>query len=84
MVKLCPQCGLNLHRSRAKNFREKLIRLFTPYKAYRCHECRWRGWIADEVASRRFVDRRKQLRVIVSVLTTAILALLVIYVIRAR
>lgn len=84
MVKLCPQCGLNVHRSRAKNIREKLIRLFTQYKAYRCHECGWRGWISDDVASRRFVDRRKQLRVIVGVLTTVILALLVIYVIRTR
>jgi uncharacterized protein with PIN domain len=83
VVKLCPQCGLHVHRSRAKNIREKLIRLLTRYKAYRCHECGWRGWIADD-ASRRFVDRKKQLRVIVGVLTTVMLALLVIYVIRTR
>ena len=43
----CPHCGRvgTLHRSRSRNFREKLIKFLLPYKTYRCKECGWRGFI---------------------------------------
>lgn len=43
----CPHCGKfgTLHRSRSRNFKERMIKLFLPYKIYRCKECGWRGLI---------------------------------------
>jgi hypothetical protein len=44
----CPKCGNHLHRSHSRSFSEKLIKVFSRLKLYRCHECSWRGWLAAE------------------------------------
>jgi len=43
----CPHCGKfgTLHRSRSRNFKERAIKFFLPYKIYRCSECGWRGLV---------------------------------------
>ncbi len=42
----CPHCGKfgTLHRSRSRNFYERAVKFFLPYKIYRCSECGWRGF----------------------------------------
>jgi predicted RNA-binding Zn-ribbon protein involved in translation (DUF1610 family) len=42
----CPDCGAigTLHRSRARNTKERLIKALTPFKIYRCKKCGWRGY----------------------------------------
>jgi predicted RNA-binding Zn-ribbon protein involved in translation (DUF1610 family) len=46
-LQACPHCGKfgTLHRSRSRNFKERLVKFFLPYKIYRCSECGWRGYI---------------------------------------
>lgn len=46
-LEVCPHCGKfgTLHRSRSRNFKERMIKFFLPYKIYRCKECGWRGYI---------------------------------------
>lgn len=45
--KPCPSCGeFTLFRSRHRNFSEMLRKKFTGKRPYRCHKCRWRGWLA--------------------------------------
>jgi len=41
----CPSCKASntLHRSRARNFSEKLLKLAGILKVYRCKNCGWRG-----------------------------------------
>lgn len=44
----CPSCGSNrVHRSRTRNFAERLRRQFSFRRPYRCDACGWRGWSAD-------------------------------------
>jgi len=42
----CPSCTAlaTLHRSRARNMWEQIVRKTTFYKTYRCKECGWRGF----------------------------------------
>ena len=42
----CPSCGAigTLHRSRARNVKEQIIKAVTPFKLYRCKKCGWRGY----------------------------------------
>jgi hypothetical protein len=41
----CPKCGkYELHRSHGRNWFEKAVKKFSPFKVYRCHACSWRGW----------------------------------------
>jgi hypothetical protein len=40
---ICPECSARLHRSHSRNLKESLLKFFTPYKIYRCHDCNWRG-----------------------------------------
>jgi hypothetical protein len=45
--KPCPSCGeYTLFRSRHRNVTEMLRKKFTGKRPYRCHKCRWRGWLA--------------------------------------
>ncbi|HVK39388.1 MAG TPA: hypothetical protein VNA88_12680 [Candidatus Kapabacteria bacterium] len=47
-VHACPHCHTSgkVHRSLARNFREKVARVLLPvYGVYRCHNCNWRGWL---------------------------------------
>jgi hypothetical protein len=47
----CPRCGgTRVFHSRAKSFRDRLLKRALPITFYRCHECNWRrprfvkGW----------------------------------------
>jgi len=44
-MQICPKCQSNrVHRSRSRNWWEKLRRDFSKNRAYRCAACGWRGW----------------------------------------
>ncbi len=75
---LCPQCGGHTHRSHTRGFREKLVKVLTSHKTYRCPECGWRGWLRRVDSS----NNRHTLRTIISVLVTLLITtLLALYVI---
>lgn len=41
----CPKCKSNrIHRSRSRNWWERLRRDFSRNRPYRCEACGWRGW----------------------------------------
>jgi len=41
----CPSCqSYKVHRSRAKNVRERVHKAFTQKRLHRCEHCGWRGW----------------------------------------
>ncbi|MHB8581109.1 MAG: hypothetical protein ACYDA4_14805 [Ignavibacteriaceae bacterium] len=44
----CPSCNQSntLHRSRARNLKEDIIKRFTFFKIYRCRNCGWRGYLS--------------------------------------
>jgi FlaA1/EpsC-like NDP-sugar epimerase/lipopolysaccharide/colanic/teichoic acid biosynthesis glycosyltransferase len=45
MLQCCTQCRRGrLHRSRARNVLERMRRLLTTARLFRCNECGWRGW----------------------------------------
>jgi FlaA1/EpsC-like NDP-sugar epimerase len=42
----CPSCqSRSLHRSRARNFAERVRRSYSPKRLFRCADCSWRGWL---------------------------------------
>ena len=42
----CARCGSrNLRRSRTKGVYERLRKLHTPARPFRCDDCAWRGWL---------------------------------------
>jgi len=47
----CPSCkNINsLHHSRARNLKEKFIKVTKLYKIYRCKSCGWRGYLATVI-----------------------------------
>ena len=48
--KPCPQCGaFMLFRSRHRGWKEELRKYFTGKRPYRCHKCRWRGWLSKQL-----------------------------------
>jgi predicted RNA-binding Zn-ribbon protein involved in translation (DUF1610 family) len=73
--RVCPACGWRVHHSHARGWREKLIRMVTSYKLYRCRECGWRGWLGRP----NFIARKHRLRVILGLLVTLLLTLLLAY-----
>ena len=41
----CPACASQrLHRSLARSRWERIRKLFTHQRLFRCHHCAWRGW----------------------------------------
>jgi predicted RNA-binding Zn-ribbon protein involved in translation (DUF1610 family) len=68
----CPVCGNQIYRSHSRGFTEKTIRVVTGYKAYRCHDCGWRGWLHKK----KFSDRRRMMQT-----TIALLAVLMIVIV---
>lgn len=58
LLESCPHCGRvgTLHRSRSRNFKERMIKFFLPYKIYRCRECGWRGFIYIGLKRKFFGD----------------------------
>ncbi len=57
--KPCPKCGqYKLSRSRSKNMIEKCLKMILPMKTYRCHDCRWRGWIGNRKINQKMSFRK--------------------------
>ncbi len=53
----CPDCrelGV-LHRSRARNTKERIIKSTTFFKLYRCKKCGWRGYRSTLTITRQSV-----------------------------
>jgi predicted RNA-binding Zn-ribbon protein involved in translation (DUF1610 family) len=75
----CPDCGGRIHRSHTRGFNEKLIKTFTPYRAYRCHECGWRGWLTKNDTILRPETRRALIQGVISLLATIIITFLLLY-----
>jgi hypothetical protein len=80
---MCPKCAGPVHRSRTRGFNEKLVKMLTANRTYRCFDCGWRGWLeAADISQQRESRRRRLLRTIISVLVTIIVtALLALYLI---
>lgn len=53
----CPSCkNVNsLHRSRARDMKEKLIKATKLYKIYRCKSCGWRGYLATIIITTKSI-----------------------------
>jgi predicted RNA-binding Zn-ribbon protein involved in translation (DUF1610 family) len=75
----CPDCGERIHRSHTRGFNEKLVKAFTPYRAYRCHECGWRGWLTKSDSILKPDTRRTIIQSVISLLATVIITILVLY-----
>lgn len=45
VINRCPACQKSsAHRSKARWFGERLKKMFTSRRIYRCDSCGWRGW----------------------------------------
>jgi predicted RNA-binding Zn-ribbon protein involved in translation (DUF1610 family) len=75
----CPDCGGRIHRSHTRGLNEKLVKTFTPYRAFRCHECGWRGWLTKSDAILKPETRRAIIQSVISLLVTIILTFLVLF-----
>jgi predicted RNA-binding Zn-ribbon protein involved in translation (DUF1610 family) len=43
----CPACrGYAIYRSKLRGF-ERVKKIFTDERPYRCHDCGWRGWLLN-------------------------------------
>lgn len=74
----CPECKTAgaLRRSRARNFRENIIKRSKIFNIYRCRECGWRG------VKTSFSFRKISLKVILfDILLILISALIIRYII---
>ncbi|MGB9599946.1 MAG: hypothetical protein ACP5KG_12275 [Myxococcota bacterium] len=49
----CPACGNQekVHRSHSIYFWERIVKLFSNYRLYRCHNCGWRGWLHQQTGN---------------------------------
>jgi predicted RNA-binding Zn-ribbon protein involved in translation (DUF1610 family) len=55
---VCPKCGsANIHRSRSRSRWETWRKEITGKRVFRCLECSWRGWGADEGPTATDVER---------------------------
>lgn len=81
---MCPKCGGPVHRSRTRGLGEKVVKLLTANRTYRCFECGWRGWLqAADISQLRESRRRQLVRTIISVLLTILItALIALYLVR--
>lgn len=81
---MCPKCGGPVHRSRTRGFGEKLVKMLSANRTYRCFECGWRGWLeATDISQLRETRRRRLVRTIISVLVTILItALFALYLVR--
>jgi hypothetical protein len=70
---VCPLCGAEARRSHSRGFSEKIFKLTSGFRPFRCKECSWRGWMSRG----KKVDSRRTMRtyfyfVIILILTTII------------
>lgn len=77
-VLLCPECGREVYRSRSRGFKEKLIKTFSRYRAYRCLECGWHFWCA-EGGSRRSLGLHL-LQIVLPLIIALLVAAIVLYI----
>jgi DNA-directed RNA polymerase subunit RPC12/RpoP len=73
----CPDCGSLVRRSRAQGIGERLVRTLMRYRAYRCLECGWRGWVGEPSSFRERWSGR--LQTIISALIVIFLVLFTFY-----
>jgi predicted RNA-binding Zn-ribbon protein involved in translation (DUF1610 family) len=76
----CPQCGFRAHRSRSHSFGERLIKVFSSYRTYRCHDCGWRGWLrrTPDGDPKNGPNAKAIVSIIVTLILTALLALYIV------
>jgi hypothetical protein len=68
----CPSCGdYSLEKSRSRSQFEKIVKVLTPLRTYRCHHCNWRGWISK----RRVMSEPSLLRIAATAVGWLLLAL---------
>jgi len=55
----CPSCKSEstLRNSRARNTKEKTIRILTWFEIYRCKKCGWRGWKTNIILEQRLIKK---------------------------
>lgn len=47
-MQACPSCGSHrVYRSRTRDTLERIRRQLTAKRPCRCHDCNWRGWVAE-------------------------------------
>ncbi|HNV01946.1 MAG TPA: hypothetical protein PLE61_07535 [Vicinamibacterales bacterium] len=47
-MEACPACGSRrVYRSRTRSVFERIRRQVTTKRPFRCHNCNWRGWVAE-------------------------------------
>ena len=77
-IKICPACGLSVHRSHARGWKERLVRAVSPYRPYRCHDCGWRGWFGKGSTTLSKNRQRTIVSLLITILITTLLALYLI------
>ncbi len=56
----CPKCKkFQLYRSHSKNVFERAVKKLLPCKIYRCHECKWRGWIMKKHIHKKEMNKKE-------------------------
>ncbi len=79
----CPQCGSSrIRKSHSKNFRERLKKLLRQ-RAYRCHDCNWRGILKSKSSRFRLVRKDKKLAGTMLLILTVIVVAIIISVVLA-
>ena len=79
---LCPECEGSIHRSHARGFKENLVRSLTSYKAYRCRECGWRGWLAGNLSGVQTAARKNTIHTVIGFLATLFILIIALYLVR--
>jgi predicted RNA-binding Zn-ribbon protein involved in translation (DUF1610 family) len=74
----CPECGERMYRSSSHNLGERVIKLFSAFRTYRCSACGWRGWLRYKGNSRKSSGPRARI-VVLTMLAFLALALLALY-----
>jgi len=82
IYELCPSCKQknSLHRSKAKNIKEDIIKKITFYRIYRCKECGWRGYKSTfgfSASSAKYILFYIALLILVVIIVDKILSIIV-------
>lgn len=72
---ICPACGAEARRSHSRGLREKLFKVTSGYRIYRCKSCQWRGWLTQGRLVSRATTVRTYLYFIIVLIVTVMLAL---------
>lgn len=77
---VCPECRSQVQRSHSRGARERLVRALTSYKAYRCHDCGWRGWYSKRRSKFTVIRRMNVVSILLGLLASIAVALFVLYI----